>query len=115
MASRFRLSCTLMALALPTCNLFFATLCLLCGKDICLENFDLLSMRTAIATVTLTSPLIVLRVAAIVDGVLWVFFCFMTFFNLLKPSFWTDHLPLYIIGLVIPFKWRRPANNSNRG
>jgi len=114
MASRFRLSCTLMALALPTCNLFLATLCLLCGEDICLEIFDLLSTRTAIAAVTLTSPLLVLRVSATVEGVLWVFFCLMTFWNLLEVSFWTVHLPLHIIGLVIPFKWRRPANNTNQ-
>ena len=114
MASRFRLGCTLMALALPVCNLFLATLCLLCGKDICLEKFDLLSTRTAIAAVTLTSPLIVLRVSAVVEGILWVLFCLMTFLNLLDSNFWA-HLPQYIIGLVVPFKWKDPANSTNPG
>ena len=114
MASRFRLGCTLMALALPICNLFLATLCLLCGKDICLESFDLLSTRTAIAAVTLTSPLIVLRASAVVEGILWVLFCLMTFFNLVHSNFWS-YLPQYIIGLVVPFKWKGPADNTSQG
>ncbi|KIM53960.1 hypothetical protein SCLCIDRAFT_403780 [Scleroderma citrinum Foug A] len=98
MASCFRLGCTLMALALPVCNLFLATLCLLC----------------AIAAVTLTSPLIVLRVSAVVEGILWVLFCLMTFLNLLDSNFWA-HLLQYIIGLVVPFKWKDPANSTNPG
>ncbi|KAL4066292.1 hypothetical protein V8B97DRAFT_2025557 [Scleroderma yunnanense] len=99
MINRFRLSCTLMALALPTANLFLATLCLLC----------------AIAAVTLASPLLVLWVSATVEGVLWVFFCLMTFVNLMAPCFWTVHLPHYFIGLITPFKWRHPANTTNQG
>ena len=114
MDSRFRLCCTLMALALPTCNLFLATLCLLCGKDICLKNFGLLSTKIAIATVSLTSPLMVLRVSVGVEGGLWVFFCIMTFANLPRSSFWTEHVPEYIIGLVTPFKRGRPANDTNK-
>lgn len=115
MSTRLRLCCTLVALALPMCNLFLATLCLLCGKDIYSEIFDLLSTRIAIAAVTLTSPLIVLRASAAVEGILWILFCLMTFWNLLKSSFWTVHLPIYIIGLVTPFRWRRPADNTNQG
>ncbi|KIM53954.1 hypothetical protein SCLCIDRAFT_1222367 [Scleroderma citrinum Foug A] len=99
MSTRLRLCCTLVALALPMCNLFLATLCLLC----------------AIAAVTLTSPLIVLQASAAVEGILWILFCLMTFWNLLKSSFWTVHLPIYIIGLVTPFRWRRPADNTNQG